>query len=160
MTDWPVRPVAPSEAEAVARLWHDTWHETHAAIVPPELVALRTTASFRERTEAALPRMRCAGPEGEPLGLCLVTADELDQLYVAPVEWGTGLARRLMADGCDRIATAGHRTAGLICAEGNERAAAFYRRMDWRETERVTGHVEAEGGRFPLPCIRFERSLP
>ena len=160
MTDWPVRPVKPSEADALARMWHDTWHETHAPIVPAELVALRTMGSFRERTEAALPRMRCAGPKGAPLGLCLVTGNELDQIYVAREGRGTGLARRLMEDGCARIAAAGHRTAWLICAEGNGRAAAFYRHLGWRESGEVTGHVEAEGGRFALPCIRFERDLP
>ena len=160
MIDWPVRTVEPSEADALARLWHDTWHKTHAAIVPSELVALRTIGSFRDRTDAALPRMRCAGPENAPSGLCLVTDDELDQIYVAREGRGTGLARRLMADGCARIAAAGHRTAWLICAEGNDRAAAFYRSLGWRETGPVTGHVEAEGGRFALPCIRFERGLP
>lgn len=159
MMDWPVRPVGVGESKALADLWHDTWHETHAAIVPPKLVALRTRASFRERTEAALPRMRCAGPEGAPLGLCLVTEAELDQIYVAPDGRGSGLARRLMADGCARIGAAGHRTAWLICAEGNDRAAAFYRRVGWREAGPVTGHVEAEGGRFALPCIRFEKDL-
>jgi hypothetical protein len=29
-----VRPAEPSEIAALGRLWHDAWHDAHAAIVP------------------------------------------------------------------------------------------------------------------------------
>lgn len=154
-----LRDAAPADEAALAALWHDGWQEAHAAIVPPALLPHRDARAFAERTARHLPAMRVAGPDGAPEGFHLVTGDELDQLYLAPAARGTGLALRLIRDAEARIAAAGHARAWLICARGNVRAAAFYRRAGWEEAGPVTGRVEAGDGRFDLPCIRFERMI-
>ena len=69
-----VRFADAAEIDHLARLWHDVWHETHAPLQPPELIRLRTLASFRERLQAALPDIRAAGPLGAPVGFHVVRA--------------------------------------------------------------------------------------
>ena len=154
-----IRDAAPADAPAIAALWHAGWHGAHARIVPPALLPHRDAASFAARARRDAPRMRVADGPGAPLGFHLVAGDELDQLYVAPAGRGTGLALRLIRDAEARIRGAGHARARLICAVGNDRAAAFYRKAGWEEAGEVDGRVEAGGGRFVLPCIRFERVI-
>ena len=152
-----VRDAAPDDVPAIAALWHAGWWDAHAGIVPPTLLPHRSAAAFAARAARDGPRMRVAGPPGAPAGLHLVTGDELGQLYLAPAARGTGLAIRLVRDAEARIAAAGHARAWLICARGNDRAAAFYRKAGWQEVGPVIGRVEAGGGRIDLSCIRFER---
>ncbi len=52
-----VRRADIAETDHLARLWHDVWHESHAALAPPELVRLRTLPGFRERLAVML--LRC-----------------------------------------------------------------------------------------------------
>jgi hypothetical protein len=59
-----VRSADAAEIDHLARLWHDGWHQTHASLVPQELTRLRTSESFRERLQAALPNVHVAGPLG------------------------------------------------------------------------------------------------
>ena len=156
-----VRDAAPEDVPAIATLWHAAWWDAHADIVPPALLPHRSAAAFAARAARDGPRMRVAGPPGALAGLHLVTGDEPGQLYLAPAARGTGLAPRLIRDAEARISAAGHARAWLICAAGNDRAAAFYRKAGWREAGPVTGRVEAGGSRVDLPCIRFERmTLP
>jgi len=49
-------------------LWYDSWHETHAPLVPPALARLRTLESFRERLQTARANVHVAGPLGAPVG--------------------------------------------------------------------------------------------
>ncbi|MGL5010562.1 MAG: GNAT family N-acetyltransferase [Paracoccaceae bacterium] len=113
-------------------LWHRCWHEAHATILPPALVALRTPETFAKRLESAGDRLRVAGPEGEPLGLCSIKDDQIDQLYVAKQARGHGLAAALLHDGEDHLRAAGVTDAFLECAALNHRAIRFYTREGWR----------------------------
>lgn len=56
------------KSTALAQTWYDAWPDAHAEILPAELARMRTLDSFRDRLEAALPRVRVAGPLGTPLG--------------------------------------------------------------------------------------------
>jgi hypothetical protein len=87
-----IRSAGPLDVAALATIWHHTWHEAHAHLVPPELTRVRTLNSFRERIAAALPHVRVVGPPGEPLGFCIVKDDELYQLFVAASARGSGVA--------------------------------------------------------------------
>ena len=120
-----VRSADAAEREALARLWHQGWHDAHAELVPPELTRLRTLESFRERLGALLPEIRVAGPVGTPVGFCLTRRDELYQFYVASELRGRGVAAALIADAEAQIAERGAHTAWLACAVGNRRAARF-----------------------------------
>lgn len=154
-----IRPVHISELDALARLWHDTWHETHAPIMPPALTPLRTLENFRDRLAAAISDIRVSGEPGSPLGFSLIRNDELYQLYLAPEARGTGIAAALLADAEARIKANGHHTAWLACAINNAPAAKFYTKHGWKliRTERI--EVETPGELFPVDIWRFEKLI-
>ena len=155
----PVRSATLSDLDSLARLWHDVWHETHAHLVPPELIRLRTFENFRERLESALASVRVVGPPGTPVGFCWVKGDELYQLWVAPAARGTGVAAALIADAEAGLAAAGVKTAWLVCSIGNERAARFYEKTGWRNVGTVIYRAATAEGAFELETWRFEREL-
>lgn len=133
-----IRPVAPEDHAALVELWHEGWHEAHAAHVPAELVRRRPRASFEKRLREFGDAARTSGPLGRPSGFCVIDGAEIDQLYVGPAARGTGLAALLLNDGLARIAATGCSEAFLYCEPKNDRAARFYGRMGWKNTgERV-----------------------
>ncbi len=143
----------------LAELWHTTWHEAHAAIVPAELTAERTLTSFAQRLSGAGDRLRVAGPRGAPLGLCIIKEHRIDQIYVASAARGTGLARALLCDGEARLAGAGISMAEVDCAEQNARAAAFYVANGWLRRGIGMAPVETSGGEMLLRVIIFGKRL-
>ena len=154
-----IRPAIPADLGPLAGLWHDGWHESHAAHVPDGLVRQRTLATFEARLGRYGDRLRTAGPVGAPLGFCVVTEDEIDQLFVAPEARGTGLAEALLADGEARLAASGIREAHLLCLPENRRAVSFYERMGWTDHGVSVRTVEIEAGGFPLPVSVFRKTL-
>lgn len=154
-----VRPAVAAEIDALARLWHDAWHEAHAPLVPPELTRLRTLENFRERLQVMQADMRVAGPPGAPLGFCALKGEELNQLFVSPDARGSGAAAALIADAEARLAQRGVRTAWLACAVGNERAARFYEKSGWHRGATVVNPAETANGPFPVQVWRYEKRL-
>jgi GNAT superfamily N-acetyltransferase len=154
-----VRPAEAAEVDPLARIWHDSWHETHKHLLPAELIRFRTLESFRDRLRAALPHLRVVGPAGAPLGFCIVKGDELDQLFVSAQARGTGVAAALTADAERLLAGRGVRTAWLACAIGNDRAARFYEKCGWRRVGTMVQRAETSDGVFPLEAWRYEKDL-
>jgi GNAT superfamily N-acetyltransferase len=154
-----IRAADSREIDQLAKIWLDAWTDAHVHIVPAELTRLRTLESFKERLEAALPRVRVAGPPGEPVGLCIIKDDELYQLFVAAQARGTGVAAALIADAESRLAESGVQTAWLSCAIGNERAARFYEKCGWQRTGTMVDQAETSNGTFPLESWRYEKKL-
>jgi len=154
-----VRAAEEAELDALAQLWYDGWHDSHAAIVPAKLTRLRTLESFRDRLGAALPSVRVAGPRGAPLGFCVVKGDEVYQLFVAAGARGTGVAAALLADAEARLSAAGVETAWLACAIGNVRAARFYEKCGWQRVGTIVNPCETTNGTFPLEVWRYEKSV-
>ncbi|MGB3178588.1 MAG: GNAT family N-acetyltransferase [Albidovulum sp.] len=159
MTGWAIRFAVPADMEALAALWHATWHDSHALIVPAALAAGRTPASFAARLQGLGANLRVSGPVGAPLGLCIRYTNRIEQIYVAPSAQGTGLAHALLRDGEARLFAAGVRLAELDCAAQNHRAARFYTSEGWalRTTEMVG--VETPDGEIMLPVLTFEKHL-
>ncbi|SFJ12844.1 GNAT family N-acetyltransferase [Bradyrhizobium sp. cf659] len=154
-----VRPADVDEIDHLASLWHDVWHESHAAFAPPELVRLRTLLSFRDRLAVMLPDLCVVGPAGAPLGLCAIRGDELYQLFVSSQAHGTGVAAALIADAEARLAARGVELAWLACAIGNDRAARFYEKSGWRRAGTFVMLSETSNGPFPVDQWRFEKPL-
>lgn len=154
-----VRPALETELDALAAIWHEVWHESHAPLMPEDLTRLRTLENFRDRLEACLPDMRVVGPVGFPLGFCITKGDELYQLYLSAEARGTGAAGALLADGETRIGAAGAGVAWLACAVGNDRAARFYEKSGWQRTGTQNIEVDTSAGPFPLEIWRFEKTL-
>jgi GNAT superfamily N-acetyltransferase len=154
-----IRQVDISEVDTLAQLWYDGWQDAHAQILPTELARLRTLHNFGERLLASLSDVRVAGPQGTPVGLCIVKGDELNQLYVSAGARGTGVAARLLADGEARIRANGFKQAWLACAIGNERAARFYEKNGWQRVGNEVIRLETTQGIFPLEVWRYEKNV-
>jgi ribosomal protein S18 acetylase RimI-like enzyme len=154
-----VRPATTDQIDHLARLWHDTWHETHAPLAPPELVRLRTFASFRDRLQSAFPDVYVVDSVGTPLGLCVLRGEELYQLFVSPEARGSGVAAALIADAEARLTQRGVETTWLACALGNHRAARFYEKNGWHKTGTFVIPSETSKGPFPVEQWRYEKRL-
>ena len=154
-----VRAAQEAEIDHLATLWYDGWQDAHAQIVPAELTRRRTLENFRQRLQAALPRIRVVGPSGSPLGFSIVKGNELYQLFVSAQARGSGVAAALVADAEARLSERGVETAWLACAIGNERAARFYEKCGWRRAGTMVSVLETEEGKFPLDVWRYEKSL-
>ena len=154
-----IRDAVADEVDALARLWHDAWHEAHARIVPPQLTRIRTLQDFMTRLREALDRTRVAGATGRPDGFCIVKGDELDHLFVAAHARGTGTAAALLADAEARLAADGVELAWLACAIGNERAARFYEKSGWRRACVFVHRPQTPDGKLEIETWRYEKRL-
>ena len=154
-----IRTADPEEISALALLWHRGWQDAHAALLPEALTSARTLESFRERLAAALSETRVAGPNGAPLGFCMLKGDEVNQLYVAAEARGSGVAAALIADAESRLVASGVETAWLTCAIGNDRAARFYEKSGWRSAGTFVSRLDTINGTFDLKVWRYEKQL-
>jgi GNAT superfamily N-acetyltransferase len=154
-----VRNAEHTELDALAQIWYDGWHESHASIVPAALTRLRTFENFRSRLEAAIRDVRVAGPPEEPVGFCLIKGDEIYQLFVSAESRGSGVAAALIGDAESVLLESGVRRAWLACAIGNERAARFYEKSGWQRAGTMINHAETSEGTFALEVWRYEKSL-
>ena len=154
-----VRFAFEADIEPLGAIWFNGWHEAHAQLMPLELTRVRTLASFRDRIQEALPTVRVVGETGRPLGLCMVRADELYQLFISPVARGTGAAAALIADAERHIAASGVEIAWLACAIGNDRAARFYEKAGWHNAGVMLNRVTTSAGEFAVDVWRFEKRV-
>ncbi|MEO1536140.1 MAG: GNAT family N-acetyltransferase [Pseudomonadota bacterium] len=149
----------PEQLHMVAALWHEGWHDAHAEIVPDDLVALRTLASFHDRLNRLMNDTRVAVDDETVLGFCILKGDELNQMYVARAARGMGLAQTLMQDAEDRLRNAGHVRAWLACGVGNNRAARFYEKSGWTRAGLDTVNLDTSVGAYSLEICRYEKDL-
>jgi GNAT superfamily N-acetyltransferase len=154
-----IRRALESEIDALARLWHDSWRDAHAAVVPEELKRIRTPENFRRRMADMIPKVRVAGPVGSPQGFYMNDKDELSQLFVSADARGKGVAAALIADAERELAGRRIETAWLACAIGNDRAARFYEKSGWRRMGEYTVELPTEEGVIKLNVWRFEKKL-
>ncbi len=159
MTDLTLRDAQPDDYAAVAALWHAGWHEAHGALVPADLVQMRTLPQFQDRVRGHGAEIRVGGAPGAPLGLCLTKGDELYQLYVGEAARGTGLAGRLLADAERRMAAQGVARGWLACAIGNARAARFYEKSGWIRSGEREAMLTGADGPYPLVVWIYEKPL-
>jgi len=155
------RPATATDLAPLTALWVRRWADAHAAVSPPELVAIRTPEDFATRLAGflAVGDLWVIGPEGAPDGFVALKDHHLDQLYVdRPLE-GTGAARVLMDHGLAVLAARGYAMAELWCNTGNARAAAFYRKTGWRLRGAEDVELDSASGPFILACLVFEWPL-
>jgi ribosomal protein S18 acetylase RimI-like enzyme len=153
------RPLAKTEMEAVAALWHETWHGSHDHIAPPSLCEFRTLDYFRHRIENEREKVWVLGSPGEPIGLCIVSGSNLDMLFVAPSERGKGVGQRLLADAEARVRKSGVKQAHLYVALGNDGAIRFYERHGCADDGKVDKVFEIAGGTLMLTVRKMIKAL-
>ncbi|MBN9021884.1 MAG: GNAT family N-acetyltransferase [Rhizobiales bacterium] len=140
------RPAGEADLGAVARLYHDVWHETHAGFMPGEEARLRTPAFFLERMTALLSTTVVVEREGGVIGFAAWSGHLLGQIYVHASHRGSGVAVALLSEAERRMADEGIATSELHCVVGNARARRFYERMGWTHVGSVTEAVAGPNG--------------
>lgn len=143
----------------IVRIWHEGWTDAHAAIVPAELIKMRTIESLEARGNDRLDLIRVMMVDGQVAAFHMIKDDELDQFFVDRAYRGKGAAKALMADAESVFSGNNIETAWLACAIGNERAAAFYRKAGWHFMRVMPLSVHVESGSFTLDIWRFEKQI-
>lgn len=160
MSTFSIRNARNDDLDAMARLWYDGWQDAHADLLPEELRRARTLAEFRRRLAERLDAVRCVELDGAVVAFAMIKQDELYQFYVAAAARGTGIADALMQDVTAIFRSKGIDLAWLACAIGNDRAARFYERMEWRRSGIVTSSLSTTSGVFLLDVWRYELDVP
>jgi GNAT superfamily N-acetyltransferase len=154
-----IRPAGAEDAPEVAEIWRLGWHDGHDELVPEELVAVRTPASFHERAAQRVPDTTVATVDDAVAGFVMVVGDELEQMYVSGAHRGTGVARALIAEAERKVRANGNTKAWLAVVAGNARARAFYERAGWVD-EGGFDYEAATGDRIiAVPCRRYTKLL-
>lgn len=153
-----LRDATVDDLEAIARIWHQGWHDGHVGHVPESVAAHRTSADFQKRSADRLGATRVAATPTAVLGMQMVVENEVEQLYVSRDARGTGAAASLLADAVARIAST-YDTAWLAVVAGNGRARRFYERQGWREHSVIQYEAAGRDGKIVVPSLRYEKRL-
>lgn len=129
---FPIRPATPSDDEAILSIWHEGWHDAHAALVPEAILPYRTPDYFRRWLAESTDVFHVATVGEAVLGFVAVKDGELVKLYIARAARGNGLALALMHHALNTFRAEGREEARLYCTKGNLRAQRFYEREGWR----------------------------
>lgn len=154
-----LRPAAPGDAPAIAEIWRLGWRDGHLGFVPDELIAARTDESFGRRAAQRVGDTSVAVIDGRVAGFVMVVADEVEQVYVAARERGSGVADVLLAEAERRVHAAGHPSAWLAVVAGNARARRFYERQGWLAAGPFNYAAAADNGPITVPCHRYVKDV-
>lgn len=154
-----LRRAVAEDAEAVAAIWLRGWHDAHAGNVPDALMAVRTDASFGVRAAERVDDTVVAVVDGAVAGFVMVVADELEQVYVAREQRGTGVAAILLAEGERLVRAKGHAKAWLAVVPGNARARKFYERNGWTDEGAFDYTASSADGPVAVPCHRYVKRV-
>jgi GNAT superfamily N-acetyltransferase len=149
-------PARPTDAAKIATMWHEGWHQAHAAIAPAALTTLRTPNEFCARTKAHLNQTQVAWVDGAMAGFFMLDQDELYQFYVGASFQGSGTAAIQMRVAEEAL---GKGLKWLACSVGNTRAARFYEKCGWVQTGVIPYEIETEEGPLTVEVWRYEKTL-
>jgi putative acetyltransferase len=122
-----LRPYRDADEDALITLWHRTWQHAY-----PSIDFAERLPAWRVRwREELVPGANIIVAERGTESLGFVTIDRsgyLDQLVVAPEEWGSSVAAELM-QAAKELSPQGIR---LLVNADNDRAIRFYERQGFR----------------------------
>jgi ribosomal protein S18 acetylase RimI-like enzyme len=150
-----LRPACIADSDAVAEIWSRGWRDGHLGNVPDELLAFRTPESFGPRAAERVDDTVVAVVDDAVVGFVMVVDDEVEQVYVAAHQRGTGAATALLAEAERLVHAHGHDEAWLAVVAGNARARRFYERNQWIDTGRFDYAAKAGDGEILIPCHRY-----
>ena len=156
-----IRPAQSTDRADVVRLWHQGWHDAHAALVPPEVLSFRTIEHFNIWLKEASDDFYVA-MSGDIVGFVTVEGPEVVKLYVDRNVRGQGVAHQLLSFAELHLSKNGVREAELFCTAGNGRAENFYRREGWtliQTFEDALWIPEGISARFAVQTHRFQKNL-
>lgn len=165
-----LRPAAPDDALAVARVHVRAWQAAYRGLMPedylaglrPEDRAQRYDFASRDPTR---PRTLVAVEANTILGFATVSAardedaaghGELCALYIEPDCWGRGFGRALASAARTELHILGFSRAVLWVVAGNSRAEQFYRSDGWTLDELRRPH---KVWNITVDTVRYSRAL-
>ncbi|MBD0688359.1 GNAT family N-acetyltransferase [Streptomyces sp. CBMA123] len=167
-----IREAVADDGPALARVHLDAWLVGYAGLMPQGLLDATTLERRRAMWQLTLSRKRdpresvlVAEVRGTPLGFAHVGpgrdadadgAGELWALNVAPQQWGSGLASKLVRAAHDVLHRGGFDKATLWVLTGNARARRFYERHGWC-TDGAAREETIRG--FTVPELRYTLDL-
>jgi GNAT superfamily N-acetyltransferase len=154
-----LRRALPEDAPSMALIWHQGWRDGHLGLVPDELMAVRTEASFRTRASQRIGDTTVAVVPGQVAGFVMVVEDEVEHVYVANHHRGSGVADALPAEAEREIRDGGHTRAWLAVVTGNARARRFYERSEWSDAGMFDYVAKSEQGPIRVPCHRYVKEV-
>ncbi len=143
-----VRAATEADADAVREVGLQTWPATYGPIAGAAYVE-QGLARWWSR-DAVLDSIRRGGvfvaeQDGAVVGMASLGEHDgvpmLWKLYVVPSAQGAGVGAALLAAAIDSLPSSADRLR-LDHTEGNEQAAAFYRRKGFREVGRYPGAIQ------------------
>jgi GNAT superfamily N-acetyltransferase len=143
------------DVPAITRSWRQGWADGHQGHVPDALAAERTPTSFDHRATERIGQAWVAEVDGAVAGFVMVVGDEVEQVYVAADQRGSGIAGALLAEAERQVRAAGHDRAWLAVVAGNARARRFYERSGW--TDEGPFEYMAAGG-IKVPSHRYTKT--
>jgi GNAT superfamily N-acetyltransferase len=126
-----IRPMETPEQDAVARLFHDVWHETQSHLQDPRRGRFRDIGFFRKRLVDHAGRTLLACAEDEILGFGCWTGGHFDSLFVRTAARGGGVGQELLEAIEVQMAAGGTDHFVLDCLIGNTAGRRFYERHGW-----------------------------
>jgi GNAT superfamily N-acetyltransferase len=154
-----LRRATADDAPKIAEIWHDGWRDGHLGFVPQELLAARRKDSFLSRAAQRVSDTTVAVIDEEVAGFVMLVGDEVEQVYVAARNRGTGVADTLMTEAERQVERAGHATAWLAVVAGNTRARRFYERRGWSDAGPFDYAAAGEDGPILVPSRRYVKRL-
>ena len=150
-TDLLVRDARPDDAEAVARIYIDSWNTGFGDLMRKKEFDSELIERWRVTLSGALPARWWVAPRDGAIhglvgiGPCRDPVDaslgEVDTVAVDPDRWRTGVGRVLMRRALEYLRLDGYREARLWTLAEYPPAAAFYDAMGWS----LNGAVRDEG---------------
>ncbi|MGM4986463.1 MULTISPECIES: GNAT family N-acetyltransferase [Rhizobium] len=156
-----IRPAETADHAKILHLWHRGWHDAHADLVPPEVLAFRTESHFAIWLKEARDTFYVA-IDAQLVGFVYVKDAEVVKLYVGKSARGTGVAHALLSFAEELLFEKGVQEAELFCTAGNSRAEKFYKREGWNLSASFDDALwvpEGSGGGFLVPTHRFQKAL-
>lgn len=164
-----VRAALPGEGRSFAETKRAIWQTAYRGLLPDrfldELDLVPSPEAWEDAIAAGSPpfvamdgdRMVGVAAAGASIGDDAAPGrGQLYLIYLQPVVWGTGVGAELHAACLERMRGVGCTEAVLWVLEGNERAAAFYRKMGWQPD----GATQVDDrGDVRLHEVRYRRDL-
>ncbi len=154
-----LRPARKADSEAMAKIWYQGWRDGHLGHVPGELLAVRTPESFGMRAAERVADTVVAVVDDAVAGFVMVVDDEVEQVYVAAAQRGTGVAAGLLLEAERQVRAGGHTEAWLAVVAGNLRARRFYERNHWIDAGPFDYPAATAGGAILVPCHRYVKRV-
>ncbi|MBE5036845.1 tRNA (guanosine(37)-N1)-methyltransferase TrmD [Subdoligranulum sp. DSM 109015] len=153
------------QLKAAARIYSESWQQSHEGICTPDFVAKHTPQAMRQRLDAdraagwAFYLHSTAGKPDGIVGVCHKTG-EIGRLYVAPAAQEKGIGAKLLEFARKKMPEHAHPFVTVLA--NNRAAIALYLRMGYREGSDFTNVLQKNGKTFSgnIPEVKMFHTAP